>query len=134
MYSTPLSLGFKFGAVKKGDWFEEGVLFLSCVSSSLLQRASWSSFLGYKLKPAPSVTKSSAGNSATLHDGMNLNVSQTDSGNTVKDPMIRTKAADGKSESIIAATKSDSGHGKHKMNTGQELLSLAFNISVMLCY
>lgn len=81
--------------------------------------------MGYlELKPAPAVTKSSAGNSATVHSGMNLNVSQTesasgkhvDSGNTAKDQVIRTKTADGKSERTesMTVTKSDSGHTKVK--------------------
>lgn len=81
--------------------------------------------MGYlELKPAPSMTKSSAGNSAALQSGISLNVSQTesasgkhlDSGNTVKDQLLRTKTADGKSERTesITATKSDSGHGKLK--------------------
>ncbi|KAK7320119.1 hypothetical protein RJT34_04853 [Clitoria ternatea] len=84
--------------------------------------------MGYlELKPAPSVTKSSAGNSATVQGGINLNVSQTDSasvkhvdsGNTVKDQMIRTKAADGKSERTesITITKSESGLVKLKSNS-----------------
>lgn len=81
--------------------------------------------MGYlELKPAPTVTKSSAGNSATVHGGMNLNVSQNesasgkhvDSGNTAKDQVIRTKSADGKSERTesMTVTKSDSGHTKVK--------------------
>ncbi|RDX96895.1 THO complex subunit 2, partial [Mucuna pruriens] len=81
--------------------------------------------MGYlELKPAPSVTKPSAGNSATGQSGINVNVSQAesvsgkhvDSGNTVKDQAIRTKTADGKSERTesITATKSDSGHIKLK--------------------
>nr|KYP61495.1 THO complex subunit 2 [Cajanus cajan] len=81
--------------------------------------------MGYlELKPAPSVTKTSAGNSATVQSGINLNVSQTepaggkhaDSGNPAKDQVIRTKNADGKSDRTesITATKSDSGHTKLK--------------------
>ncbi|CAJ1936729.1 unnamed protein product [Sphenostylis stenocarpa] len=81
--------------------------------------------MGYlELKPAPSLTKSSAGNSATVPSGINLNVSQTesasgkhvDSGNTAKDQLIRTKPVDGKSERTesITTAKSDSGHIKVK--------------------
>ncbi|KAK7370058.1 hypothetical protein VNO80_12112 [Phaseolus coccineus] len=81
--------------------------------------------MGYlELKPAPSGTKSSAGNPLTVHSGMNLSVSQTesasgkhvDSGNTVKDQVIRTKTTDGKSERTesMTVTKSESGHTKVK--------------------
>ncbi|RZC14072.1 THO complex subunit 2 isoform B [Glycine soja] len=84
--------------------------------------------MGYlELKPSPSMTKSSAGNSATVQSGINLNVSQTesvsgkhvDSGNTVKDQAIRTKTVDGKSERIesITVTKSDAGHIKLKSSS-----------------
>ncbi|KAK7398843.1 hypothetical protein VNO78_10016 [Psophocarpus tetragonolobus] len=81
--------------------------------------------MGYlELKPAPSMTKSSAGNSVAVQGGTNLNVSQTEStsgkhvdfGNTIKDQVTRTKAADGKSERTesITAAKSESGHLKVK--------------------
>ncbi|KAL2615081.1 hypothetical protein AAZV13_08G044700 [Glycine max] len=84
--------------------------------------------MGYlELKPAPSVTKSSAGNSATVQSGINLNVSQTesasgkhvDSGNIVKDQAMRTKTADGRSERTesITVTKSDTGHIKLKSSS-----------------
>ncbi|MCH85157.1 THO complex subunit 2-like, partial [Trifolium medium] len=69
-----------------------------------------------ELKPAPSMTKSAA-----VQSGIGPHVSQTesasgkhmDSGNTVKDQTVRTKTADGRTESITAA-KSDSGHVKLK--------------------
>lgn len=81
--------------------------------------------MGYlELKPAPSMTKSLAGNSAAVQSGMGLSVSQADSasgkhldsGNTVKDPIIRTKTADSKSErsESITVAKSDSGQVKLK--------------------
>jgi len=81
--------------------------------------------MGYlELKPAPSMTKSAAGNSAAVQSGIGLHVSQTesasgkhlDSGNTVKDQTVRTKTADGKSERTesITVTKFDSGHVKLK--------------------
>ncbi|XP_061374596.1 THO complex subunit 2 isoform X1 [Gastrolobium bilobum] len=81
--------------------------------------------MGYlELKPAPSMTKSSAGNSAAVQSGISLNVSQTesasgkhlDSGNAVKDQIIRTKTTDVKSERTesITSTKSDSGLVKIK--------------------
>lgn len=84
--------------------------------------------MGYlELKPAPSVTKASAGNSATVQSGVNLNVSQgesasgkhVDSGNTVKDQVTRAKTADNKSERTesIAATKSESAHIKLKSSS-----------------
>lgn len=84
--------------------------------------------MGYlELKPAPSVTKASAGNSATVQSGINLNVSQgesasgkhVDSGNTVKDQVTRAKAADNKSERTesITATKSESAHIKLKSSS-----------------
>ncbi|GAU12866.1 hypothetical protein TSUD_73530 [Trifolium subterraneum] len=72
-----------------------------------------------ELKPAPSMTKSAA-----VQSGIGPHVSQTesasgkhmDSGNTVKDQTVRTKTADGRTESITAA-KSDSGHVKLKGNS-----------------
>lgn len=84
--------------------------------------------MGYlELKPSPSMTKSSAGNSATVQSGINLNVSQTesasgkhvDSGNIVKDQAMRTKTADGRSERTesITVTKSDTGHIKLKSSS-----------------
>ncbi|KAI5382680.1 THO complex subunit 2 isoform X2 [Lathyrus oleraceus] len=81
--------------------------------------------MGYlDLKPAPSMTKSAAGNSAAVQSGTGLHVSQTesasgkhlDSGNTVKDQTTKIKTADGKSERTenITVTKSDSGQVKYK--------------------
>lgn len=81
--------------------------------------------MGYlELKPAPSMTKSSTGNSAAVQSGISLSVSQTesvsgkhlDSGSTVKDQISRTKVADSKSERTdsTTATKSDSGQVKLK--------------------
>ncbi|XLS53180.1 hypothetical protein HN51_013857 [Arachis hypogaea] len=83
--------------------------------------------MGYlELKPAPSISKSSAGNSASVQSGISLGVSQTESGsgkhldsvNTVKD-QTKIKTADSKVErtdSTIAG-KSDSGQAKLKGNS-----------------
>lgn len=102
------------------------VIFFSTLISSIMQ-PSWVTDeefgMGYlELKPAPSMTKSSAGNSAAAQSGVSLTLSQAesatgkhlDSGNTVKDQIIRTKTADGKSEKTesISVAKSDSGHVK----------------------
>ncbi|CAL0312394.1 unnamed protein product [Lupinus luteus] len=75
--------------------------------------------MGYlELKPAPSMAKSLAGNSVALQSGTGIGVSQSESssgkhlgsGNTVKGQIIRTKAADSKSErsESTAVTKSES--------------------------
>ncbi|KAI4313667.1 hypothetical protein L6164_026626 [Bauhinia variegata] len=78
-----------------------------------------------ELKATPSVSsKSSAGNSVATQSGTGLNVTHTepasgkhlDSGNSIKDHILRTKPAEGKSERTesISTSKSDSGQGKYK--------------------
>ncbi|XP_057417817.1 THO complex subunit 2 isoform X2 [Lotus japonicus] len=114
----------------KGDEREDLKVLATGVAAALAARKpSWVTDeefgMGYlELKPAPSMTKSSAGTSVTVQSGISLGVSQTesasgkhlDSGNTVKDQITRTKTADGKSErsESITAMKSDSGHVKIK--------------------
>ncbi|KAL2342397.1 hypothetical protein Fmac_003682 [Flemingia macrophylla] len=127
-----INLEKRVAKIKSDEREDLKVLATGVAAALAARKPSWVSDedfgMGYlELKPAPSVTKSSAGNSAIVQSGINLNVSQTesasgklvDSGNTVKDQVIRTKNADGKSDRTesITMTKSDSGHTKLKSSS-----------------
>lgn len=118
-------------AARKVCYYLITSLFVACFSpliSSNMQ-PSWVTdeefSMGYlELKPAPSMSKSAAGNSAAVQSGTGLHVSQTesasgkhlDSENRVKDQTTKIKSADGKSERTesTTVTKSDSGQVKLK--------------------
>ncbi|KAJ4960752.1 hypothetical protein NE237_020662 [Protea cynaroides] len=122
----------------KGDEREDLKVLAAGVAAALAARkGSWVSeeefSMGHvDLKPAPSpATKSAAGNSVTGSNGTALNISQVetvgprnstaatqppDSGNLIKEQMLRTKPVDGRLERTESITfvKHDSGQVKSK--------------------